>query len=186
MVALTMAATTAQAAITLTVVANAGSGLYTAADGSSLTTGFMRYGTLDLAAFNALADNTDYAAVDALFTELGTVNATPTGDFISIGNSFDIANISGINAGDQLYSWVFNSTSASTATEYGIFSSTIPTWDVAPDLGTTTLSSATMNNTLVGTGFALASVGGVVPEPSTYALFAGALALAFVAIRRRK
>lgn len=181
--ALSISAT--NAAISLTVVT--GATPYTSSTGSALTTGFLKYGGFNETAFNALsaADQKDYATVNALFTEVGTVTAASSGSFTSAGNSFSLPLAGSLASGTKLYTWVFNTSDVANATEYGIFSSVSTLWNVAPDLGTTTLTTSVPMTQVFG-GSSTLNLASVIPEPSTYALLVGALALGFVAIRRRK
>ena len=175
------------AAVEINIIANSGSGLYQDSGSNNLADGsLLRFGAFDITAYNALStnDKQNLATVDGLFTELGTV-ASSNGSFLSIGNFSYTVPTNGINSGDRLYTWVFNSSDAASASEWDIYSSTNVQWTMPVDPNTNTLSTSTIDNVIAGgtsgNNYTLAAV----PEPSTYALIIGGLALAWVAIRRR-
>ena len=173
----------ANGAVTISVIANSGSGLYQDSLGGSLADGsLLRYGFFDETSFDGLSSSAqqDYTQVNALFTEVGTASAS-SGAILSLNNSF-----TGLSAGDKLYTWVFNTADAASATEWGVFSSSNTLWDVPADLGTATLSTSTVDNVVIGgisgANFTLTAV----PEPSTYAMLSGLCVLGFAALRRRR
>lgn len=179
-----------QASVGVNVIANSGSGRYLDSSSSTLTDGsLLRFGALNISSYNALSasDKINFSAVDALFTELGTVSAS-SGNFLSINENTYTLPASGVNAGDRLYVWVFNSSVALSSTEWGIFSSSNVQWTMPVDPNTNTLSTSTLDNVIFGgtsgsgpTNYTLSAV----PETSTYALVFGFIALSWVAIRRR-
>ena len=181
-----------QAATTINILSSSAFGFYKTSGGASLAeNSLLRYGTFDVASYNALtADQKNtYSEVNALFTELGTATASANGDISSPGNDFSFPT-NGINIGDQLYTWVFNVPVATNATEWGIFSSSNNLWKVAVDPGVNNLSNNNIDQFIAGsagTGDNVRLTTGVnVPEPGTYALLFGFMAFTWVAIRRRK
>jgi hypothetical protein len=183
-------ATMLKAEVGINVIATSGSGRYLDSTASALSDGaLLRFGALNITSYNALSsgDKQDYSSVNSLFTELGTVTASG-GSFLSVGQNTYTLPASGVNAGDKLYVWVFNAAVATSATEWGIFSSSNVQWNMPSDPNTNTLSTATLDNVIAGgstgsgpTEYTLAAI----PEPSTYALIFGGLSLAWVALRRR-
>ncbi len=108
----------------------------------------------------------------------------------------------GIN-GDQIYLWAFNAVSAASATEQGIYTSTAANWvfpsdTVVPD--TTAIDLDQVNEIVVGGfGVGTSSASGSteplfntavilnsIPEPSTYDLLGGLVALGLAVVRRRR
>ena len=141
-----------QAEVGVNIVANAGAGRYLDSSSSTLANGsLLRFGAFDIASYNALSssDKQNFALVDALFTELGTVSAS-SGDFLSIGQNTYTLPTNGVNSGDRLYTWVFNNSVALSATEWGIFSSSNVQWTMPVDPNTNTLSTATIDNVIAG------------------------------------
>lgn len=123
--------------------------------------------------FGTMTSTTGFTTFDqynGAFTSLTTATVTAAGDFsasIAAGN---------VAAGTGLWLVI------SAGTEQGVFS-----LGTAPSLGS--LSSFPANATAVigsNVGSNIQTVSTVVPEPSTYAMFAGVLALGYVMIRRRK
>jgi hypothetical protein len=169
------------AAVTVSVIANSGAGLYLDQSGSNLSDGsLLKYGFFDEGSYSTLdaAAQSNFASVDALFTPVEEVFAS-NGDFLSLGNPFE-----GLTQGDQFYTWVFNSADGASASEWGIFSG--GPWAVPADLGTVTLSTITIDNVVVGGASGANYTLSAVPEPSAYAMLAGGFALGFAALRRRR
>lgn len=172
----------AHSAVTVNVIANAGAGQYHVSDGSTLAAGdLLRFGTFDLVAYNALspAQKNTFSEVDSIFEELGIANSNASGEILSIG-----IGVVG-TPGDQLYTWVFNNSVATNATEWGIFSSNNTLWEVAGDPGSSSLSNSTINQVIHGSD--PGDVGGdvrlaAVPEPSMALLSL----LGFAALLRRR
>jgi len=177
-------AISANATITIQAISNSATGLILDSSEQSLgETGYMRIGVFDEAALELLSisELADYDTVDSLFTEYTTFTSA-SGNFLSNTNITYPG-----TAGENLYAWVFNSTSPESADEYAIFGSS--SWTVPNDTGTANLVSSQINNVVFGstiagspTNYALSPV----PEPSTFAAIAGVLALGFTATRRRR
>jgi len=180
-----------QAEVGINIIANSGSGRYLDANGSALADGsLLRFGALDITSYDALSstEKLSFSAVDNLFTELGTVTAS-SGEFMSLNENTYTVPVSGVNSGDKLSVWVFNAGVATSASEWGIFSSTNVQWNMPTDPNTSTISTSTIDNIIAGgslgsgpTEYTLIAV----PEPSTIALLFGFMAFTWVAIRRRK
>jgi hypothetical protein len=181
--------TSSQAAVSINVVANTATGKYLTSTLGSTATFAYEFGYLDETAYDLLgANQTDYASVDAVFNTLGSGVVNGSGEIFSLGNAVVIpTSPEKPQPGDNLYMWVFNSAVASSATEWGVFSSS--TWIMPNDLGIVSLTSSLIDNVVVGgtsgSDFTLASVAPI-PEPSTYAALAGLLALGYVVVRRRR
>jgi hypothetical protein len=171
------------AAVTVSVIANSGAGLYLDQSGSNLSDGsLLKYGFFDEGSYSTLdaAAQSNFASVDALFTPVEEVFAS-NGEFLSLGNSFE-----GLTQGDQFYTWVFNSADGASASEWGIFSSSNALWAVPADNGTATLTTIEIDNVVVGGASGANYTLSAVPEPSAYAMLAGGFALGFAALRRRR
>ena len=101
----------------------------------------------------------------------------------SISDGGFVNDAEGLDPAPAVYLWAFNNSNASLATEYGIFR--------LSDLGTGIRQNLNFANSFVAAEFgSFNSSTGVatlqaVPEPSTYALFAGILAIGYIAVRRR-
>jgi len=178
-----------QAATTINILSSSAFGFYQTAAGASLAeNSLLRYGVFDVSSYNALnaTQKNTYSVVNALFTELGTAKADASGQVLSTANQFTFPT-NGISVGDQLYTWVYNASIATSATEWGIYSSTIILWEVASDNGTTNLANNNIDQLIVGTnGTGNNVLLAPIPEPSTIALLFGFMAFTWVAIRRRK
>lgn len=111
-----------------------------------------------------------YDGIDGYFTEGAVVN----------------------NLNTQLYYWIFNSSSAASATEWGIVTS--PAWitpGTAPDILVTDMSQAAESGVRVGSlntvsGQFRTAVTSAIPEPSSFAAVAGLGILGFAAMRKRR
>ncbi|MFT5106367.1 MAG: hypothetical protein ACI9UA_001990 [Pseudoalteromonas tetraodonis] len=192
-VAVSMAAV-AQASIITLSAGRTGPLVITSADGSAVSSGLVRIGTLTGApASPAVAD------IDAVFSEFGTATTSATG-----GLGTTVSNPAGTPFdGQQVYIWVFSGSDMSSA-EHAVF--TVADKD-APDAGdpwtfaahtgtgtdggTVTLSALlTGADTSITPGVSFSSASGgrliltPVPEPSG-ALLAG-LGCALIAFRRRR
>ena len=171
------------AAVTVSIIANTGSGLYQDKLGSNLSDGsLLKYGFFDESSYSSLgaAAQSNFASVDALFTQVEEVFASD-GEYLSLSNSF-----SGLTQGNKFYTWVFNAADGASATEWGIFSSSNSLWSVPADIGVATLTTSVIDNLVVGgtsgSNYTLAAV----PEPSAYAVLAGVLSLGYATVRRRR
>ena len=173
-------------------------GYFAASATSSLVESSNSYSTLN-AAFTAFGEGT-------IPTSSGTLNetGTPVGNSNTMYvNNAALLNVSGAFFGSftlpatfpvtsgtqQLYMWVFNSSNPATATQWGIF--TDASWTFPPNLGA---ANMTMNSSGIqplryggttGSDYELASIPAV-PEPSTFALLAGAMAIGITFICRRR
>lgn len=183
----------AASAISVNIIANSASGRYLSSSEATLPTGsVVKYGVLDVSAYNALSasQKQNFAAVSGVFSELGETAVNSSGDVVSTGNIHNLPE-NGVGFSEQLYTWVFNSGTPGSATEWGIFTSSSTNWGTGTDnIGTSTLSTSfeTMS-AVVGTinsgstdTYSLQAV----PEPSTYAAIAGFAVLGVVALRRRR
>lgn len=175
-------AVTAKAAIDITVVSNGATAFYQQANSSALVDGSLvrvgYFNEANIAGFSA-GDWATLATVEAQFTELTTF-AAASGNVL--GTNSGIAHPG--NTGAPLYTWVFNAATTGAATEWGVFGSS--SWTVPADLGTAVMTATQINNIKFG-----ATSGGhfqmaAVPEPSTYAMIFGGIALGFGIYRRRK
>ncbi|HEX2655788.1 MAG TPA: hypothetical protein VHN11_19355 [Xanthobacteraceae bacterium] len=193
-------------------------------NGTDLATGsLVRIGTFDLTPAQITADASNLALLNLHWIELGTAvigDGNPSG---AAGGASDPANAglfshsySGVNttatgmnvAGSMLYYWVFNAPSTGSATQHGIFSSslwTIPSGDgsvtdfslLNTDINDLTNAGASLAGTAVlpvgffGPGTNATGGGGdfrltPIPEVADGALLAAACSLVFAAIRRRR
>ncbi|MGE9296443.1 MAG: PEP-CTERM sorting domain-containing protein, partial [Puniceicoccales bacterium] len=154
----------------------------------------LQFGTFDIAAFNNLTpeQQMDFTIVSALLN----TNVAQTVEFDANGEIFAVPAATlplplagNATTGDQLYTLVYSTVDNN---QFGVFTAT-PTatvWQVPPDLSVTTLT----NSVFAASGTAIvgsfdgnnALLINAVPEPSTYALLAGGMALALVAYRRRR
>ena len=116
------------------------------------------------------------------FTVIGSTSVTAdffgSGYEVTSGTPAGLANNTIATPGDLFAVVVFASSTTSTVANDTFSVFTDSSFEIPADGNTTTFSSAF-------TGSA-SQVGTVVPEPSTYAMLAGALALGYVMIRRRK
>jgi hypothetical protein len=164
------------------------------ASGSAMSDGFvLSYGTFttlnESSLASAITGSSPFAAeeFDAVFgdyTELGSTTFDIDGD-ITIGTT-------SATAGSKIYFWAFDSTTvpatASALSQLALYGPI-----TIPSLGTVLYNinnAVTNGDILIGSSDAsnnllLATVTAV-PEPSTYAALLGALALGFVAYRRRR
>lgn len=196
----------AQAAVTIN--ANSVANLALSSSGTALTAGdLIRIGFFSTT--SNLGTSNSFSTLNSAFTPIGEGSAdgdtlTETGNS---GDTIDINNISGagtfaasfgnVNAtylptGDQLYMWIFNSTSTSSATQWAIFDA--PSWTFPASGGATTLSlsspsiSVLRGSTVVMNGTTDYELANTVPEPTNLAAF-GALAVfgcAFLLRRRTR
>jgi len=171
-------------AVTVQIIANASTGQVQDSTGTALPDGsLMRVGFFDVTGLQNLTPSQllDASLVEPLFTEFKTFTSA-SGDFLQFDNTLDATNV-----GDQVYLWVFNSSLAATATEYGIFSSS--TWNSPADTGSLNMVSSAINETIAGstdgsspTNYLLTPV----PEPAHYAALLGLVGLAVAMWRRRR
>jgi hypothetical protein len=187
-----------QATISVTINSNGGWCFSPAAGVGELAFGsVIRVGQFDLSNvgnYALLQTSNDFSTLDTLFTPLaeglpdaGIVSQFGApGDQIIINDQFQpghvFGQITGIDAnyfatGSSLFVWVFNSSTPSSASEWGIFTASSG-WDVPADLGSTTLSTfepvVVVRGDTTGDRFNLSPV----PEPNSLMLVSlGALVL---------
>jgi len=189
----------------ITVTANAVGSLLLSSSGTALASGdIVRIGYFN-ASLATLETSNSFATLNSDFDPVGegtdgdtlteNGNATDTLDINDIsGNGsfagqFNGITSSAIPAESLLYMWVFNSSSPSTATQWGIFyNPTNANWVFPADPGgaIVSLSSAAtaLRGTANGSNFELANIA-VVPEPTSIYLLAGGLVIGALALRRR-
>jgi len=162
--------------------------------GNAMSSGFiLSYGTFATLNETTLAsaitasspfDASQFDSIFADYTQIGSTTFSATGDI----NTGTVT----VAAGSEIYFWAFASTSlpstSSSLSQLALYGPiTIPALGSVPY----TINSAVTNGDIfIGSSDAsnnllLASVTAV-PEPSTYAAIFGALALGFVAYRRRR
>ena len=187
----------AAAHATVTIVAQALSpNLILSSSGTDLAVGdLVRLGYFS--STSTLGTSNSYSSLNALFTAIGEGNAdgdtlsenNVTGDTMEINNvqgggtfggTFNNVSASYIPTGDLLYMWVFNSSSTSTATQWGIYGDSNWKFPADPNQVNLTLSSAGITvyrGAASGSDFELANIPASVPEPSVL----GGLGMALVA-----
>ncbi|MGC9452214.1 MAG: PEP-CTERM sorting domain-containing protein [Oceanipulchritudo sp.] len=172
----------ASATVTVQIIANSTTGQIQDSTAATLPDGsLMRVGFFDIPALTSLTPSEllDYDIVNPLFTEFVTFTSA-SGNFLANDSSLPATNV-----GDQVYLWVFDSPTAPTATEYGIFTSTL--WLSPADTGSLNMVSSAINTITVGstagsspTNYLLTPV----PEPAHFALLLGSLGLGVILLRR--
>lgn len=211
------------------VFSAAGASAIAAADDTPLPTGsLLRLGVFDISNAEITANANDLAYLNTHFIEItdgyigqgdpwgvGEMDPQNNGLFLIGLQSVDTT-LGGLNiAGMQVVYWVFNAADFASATEHGIFTSSLSSWtipsgdgsgadyfSVSTDISALTenyegLTLATTAQILVGGGLGTTinpDLGGKnftlatlqIPEPSTYAALLGLAAAAFLIIRRRK
>lgn len=193
----------------VTVNANGVENLVLSSSGTTLAAGdLVRLGYFSSTA--NLGTSNSFSILNSIFTAIGEGNANG-GTLSENGNSgttMDIDNyngtqgaflgsFSGVSAtyfgasdtGLQLYMWVFNSSDASSATQWGIFDA--PSWTFPANLGTVTMSLGSSDISVIrgstsGSDFELANIPASVPEPSSLASFGLVIVLGSALLRRRK
>jgi len=187
----------------ITVSANGVSNLVLSATGGVLAQGdLVRLGFFSIPSVlgtdNSFSDlNSDFTAIGEGLANSGTLSQSNNS-----GNTMDINNFSSsgtflgsyqgvlgtyLPTGSQLYMWVFNSPTASSATQWGIFDA--PSWLFPSDPGQVTMSLGSANISVLrgstnGSNFELAPI--PVPEPGTLPFLAGALALGALVWRKTR
>jgi hypothetical protein len=194
------------ATVSITISSNSGPCYTTSTDqlltaGSIVRVGYFNW--TDSGVRSILSTSNDYSALNALFTPLAesTPNAGSVfqsgapGQNIVINDQFEAGHVFGQITGIEstylptntdLVLWVFNSSVASSATEWGIFT-TSSGWEFPAALGSQTLSSIEVEEANIIRG-SFNSVDNhlrlaVVPEPSGLLLL---LSTALVVSRRRR
>ncbi|MBL9146848.1 MAG: PEP-CTERM sorting domain-containing protein [Verrucomicrobiaceae bacterium] len=194
------------ATVSITVNSNNGPCYTTSTDqlltaGSVIRVGYFNW--TDLVTRNVLATSNNYAELDALFTPLGesrpnggsVLQTGAPGQNIVINDQFEAGHVFGQITGIEstylptntdLVLWVFNSSTASTASEWGIFT-TSSGWEFPAALGSQTLASIEVEEANIIRGSFNSTSNhlrlSVVPEPSGLLLL---LSTALVVRRRRR
>lgn len=177
-----------EGAVTVNVISNSNTGNYLDLNGGLLTNSSVySYGFLDETAYDGLsvAEQLDYTSVSNVFSELGNGVIPTSGEIFSSGNSHSIPTPpTEPQPGSNLYMWVFNDPTASSATAWGLFGSS--SWVMPNDQGTVSLTSSLIDNIVFGSSsgddFKLQAV----PEPSAYATILGFLGLGYAIFCRRR
>lgn len=158
--------------------------------GDPMSSGFvLSYGTFATYTESTLAsaisspapfDPSDFSAIFADYSELGSATFDGSGNI----NTGTVA----ASPGTQIYFWAFDSASIPNSSSLSQLALYGPV--VVPTLGTAqyTINSAVANSDVyIGSSDASDNLLlAAVPEPSTYAMMLGALALGFVVYRRRR
>ena len=166
-------------------------------DGSQILIGnFDTTGAFDFNLIGTLAFDS-YAEVSPFFTQYGADATETVSTFSGIQQGG-----SGISTdtGSQIYFWAFNDSILSNATEWAIVRNSDSSWLVPsdPTPGSTSINLGVSTGTrFIEFGDESSNLGPtaaefnvqtmlVVPEPSTYALFAGILSIGYVVVRRAR
>lgn len=194
------------ATVSITVNSNNGPCYTTSTDqlltaGSVIRVGYFNW--TDLVTRNVLATSNNYAELDALFTPLGesrpnggsVLQTGAPGQNLVINDQFEAGHVFGqirdiestyLPTNTDLVVWVFNSSTASTASEWGIFT-TSSGWEFPAALGSQTLASIEVEEANIIRGSFNSTSNhlrlSVVPEPSGLLLL---LSTALVVRRRRR
>ena len=161
--------TQAQAATVSISVNSNGGPMFATSAGDLITLGScIRIGVFDTSGANltTLQTSNDYFAINALFTPLGE-SGGDSGTVTQFGNSgsvliindlFGTGNVLGqianidsayLPAGQQLYAWVFNSSTPLGSEQWGIYTSTTG-WNFPEALGSETLSTFEIDTIIRG------------------------------------
>lgn len=181
--------------VSISFFANDTTGKYVDPNGSALNEGSLALvGRLDLDSYNALsaAQKLSFSEVSSTFSVISTdkdpFTASASGEYNI--NTGTVTNANGATSGDQLYSWVFDSSSGSTATAWGIFTSTNSLWQYPNDPGAAVVS---ISNGPMSSIFGSIESGSpdsfklqAIPEPSAYATILGLLGLGYAVFCRRR
>ncbi|MBK8475999.1 MAG: PEP-CTERM sorting domain-containing protein [Opitutaceae bacterium] len=121
--------------------------------------------------------------MDSQFTQFGAA-AIGDGGY-NVAGYFVAPTTASAPTATKMYIWSFNSVAAASATQWGIFSNSGPTWTTAssaPDVLAMDISQANVADFgTLNAGFAMTSA---VPEPATYAAILGLVTLGLVGYRR--
>lgn len=127
--------------------------------------------------------NTSYTYMSSQFTQYG-VSAVGDGGY-GVPGLFVASATASAPTSTKLYIWSFNASTAASATQWGIFSTSGTTWTTAssaPDVLAVDISQATTAD--FGSLSASLAMTSAVPEPSTYAAILGFVTLGLVGYRR--
>lgn len=193
------------ATVSISLSSNAGPKFASSA-GSLLVNGsVIRIGVFDVAGLNltTLQTSNDYNTINALFRPIGeglanagtVTQSGNSGSSLIINSLVGTGNVLGqignidstyYTTGTQLYAWVFNNTTPTAATEWGIFTASSG-WNFPSALGSETLATFEVNSIIRGS-----TTGGpttsdqlrlsAVPEPGSALML---LAAAMLPRRRR-
>lgn len=163
--------------VTVSVIANAGTGKFQLPDSDGDLPGGSTYafGVLDQVGFENLA-NYSVASLLSVFDVYGSFTFNSAGEVAALGQP-----LSGGTQGDPLSALIYTPGGG----EVGLFSSTNGLWDYPADSGAATLSNTLIDIAFVGELSTLTLVSAV-PEPETYGAILGLLACGLVVYRRRR
>lgn len=148
--------------------------------------GVFRYGTFDTAGFDLLSSAAQQNAetVSGLFSEYGSVNFS-SGSITSVGQP-----LTGGAANEQLFAFVSDDSNLSSATAFGVFTSSNAFWEYPEDPGFANLTTSLVDSAVVGTlnqpTSLILAANAAVPEPSFFVFALPAFVLGLGAFRRRR
>ncbi len=222
---LVVATASTASAVNFSVNAAVNSG-FALSDGTDLPVGsLVLFGAFSISDSQITANSGSLSFLNSNFIQIGSAvigqgnpaegagPSDPVNAGLFYGDAFNVnTTASGLNvSGLKLYYWVFNSSSVGSATQHGIFSSTLSSWTIPSGDGggldlaviNTDIADLTVGqegNELAGTakiliggfGSGINQAGGgrdftlaAIPEPSAAVALAGAAILGFAATRRR-